>query len=212
MRLHVCLDHAKGAAGAQSGHRRGTTLVEAMVTAAIIVLVLAAVLVAHLYGLRLYSLNRSKLESTRSSRELISHLVGEVYAAANIYVASEYTEPFLAITNSPAASPARMGNALQIWQNPTSYVCYYYVPGQGALRRKSSSSSQSDLLSDSVVNGSGTPVFSLCDYLGNVLSNETGNACVGLRLEFAATNFPSSQRMDYYKFETRISRRSQFQP
>lgn len=174
--------------------------------AGIMVIVLAALLGSHLFGLRLYSFTRSKLESASTARTLLSKLVSEVYCAQNIYVASAYSYPLSPVTNAGAI---RQGNALQVWTTPSNFVVYYWNSADQTLRRVVGA--QEEILGSSIANSGGNPVFTLENYAGQVLSNETGNLTVGIRLEFRATNYPSTNLMDFFKYETRVSRRAQIQ-
>jgi hypothetical protein len=186
---------------------RGWTLVELPVMATIMILVLAALLASHIYGLKLYALTRSKIQSTAAARALMTRMVGEIYNAENIYVASSYSSPLNPITN---AGLLRQGDALQIWVSPSNYVVYFWKPADNTLRRKGGTNEE--ILGDSIRNSNSLPVFTLEDFAGNVLTNETGNITVGVRMEFRTTNYPATNLLDYYKYETRVSRRSQIEP
>jgi type II secretory pathway pseudopilin PulG len=188
----------------------GASLPEALITMTILMMVLAAVLAGHLYGFKLYALNRSKLQSTQAARELASDLLSEVYQAVNIYVASNFSMPFPAIAGTNAN--LRQGNALQIWPDASNYVCYYYDPADARLKRRRSGSTNVATIGESIKAPGTNPMFSMQDYRGNILSNEVGNCSICIRVDFETTNYPSGQKMDYYKFETKIARRSLFVP
>lgn len=190
-----------------TSQRSGVTLVEMLISIGLIIMVLAVVLSGHLYGLRLYSLCRSKLQASQASRDMVKYLISEVYSAANVYVANSYSDPFHAITNVGAL---RQGNALQIWLDASNYVCYYFDADNASLHRAVMGSTNINFLGDSILVSGTNHIFTLRDYAGQILTNETGNVSVHIRLEFQGTNYPTGQKIDYNKFETTISRRSSF--
>jgi prepilin-type N-terminal cleavage/methylation domain-containing protein len=187
--------------------RQGMTLVEMSIVTTIMVLVLGALLASHLFGLKLYALTRGKLETIRSVRRAVSRLTEDIYSANGIYVAVGLTNRWIPMTN---AGMPRLGNALQIWTTPTNYVLYYWNPADFTLRRQFGLAEE--ILASSILNSSNLPIFALQDCSGQALTGDEGNTIVRVRLEYRATNYPSRELMDYYKFETCVTARNQVQP
>jgi hypothetical protein len=78
-------------------------------------------------------------------------------------------------------------------------------PTDQSFRRTLSASGTTTILARSVTNMD--TVFSVQDYLGNVLTNSQNNRVIHVKLEFYQPQ-RFSMAADYYKLETSVTRRS----
>jgi prepilin-type N-terminal cleavage/methylation domain-containing protein len=76
--------------------RTGFTLAEVMVSMAIVLLAMAAILSCHLFGLRMFEITKAKLGASDDARGSISRMIGEIRSAKLIRIgqgnASSFTE------------------------------------------------------------------------------------------------------------------------
>ncbi len=184
-----------------SGRDRGFTLPEILIALTIFMVVIAAVLFAHLYGLRMFQLTNTKLIVTQWSRDTIQHLTDQIHTCNSAQVVNIAPDGSL---TALLDGETQQGNGLLI--NPTadtnSYTLYFVNPADQTFRRTDQPGSTVKL-ADSVTN---TLPFSAQDYSGNVLTNVLNNQVIHLTLEFY---HPGSylKDADYYKLEIAMKQR-----
>jgi prepilin-type N-terminal cleavage/methylation domain-containing protein len=187
---------------------RAYTLTEIMVTMAIIVMVLAAVITSHLLGLRLFEMTKSKLGASDDARRAISTMISEIRSAKIVRVGSGNAATFTAVgVNTP-----QRGSALQIHPstNTNVWVRYYWDAGDQKVKRAANSATTPTVVANSVSN---QMVFSAENFRGETLTNNAQECVVGLNLQFYQLQYPSvsigpGQLFDYYQLQTRITPRA----
>jgi hypothetical protein len=112
--------------------------------------------------------------------------------------------------NSLGSSGFQKGNALKIFPttDTNQFVTYWLDESQGKLKRTVSNST--DIIANYITN---KIVFSAEDFRGNVLTNDLNCRVIKMTLEFYQWEFPTASAgsggyYDYYRLQTRISRRS----
>ena len=190
------------------GRRRGFTLTEVMVATAIFSIVIAGTIGANIFGLRLYQITKAKLGASDEAREAVSRLVNEIRSAKIVRVGSGTAAGF---TNVSMGAP-QLGNALQIYPttNTSTYIRYYWDPSDKRFKRMTDSGNSTIVVANFISNNI---VFRAEDHLGTVLTNNQNNRVINVKLEFFQIQYPIVEvgpggLFDYYKLETRITRRA----
>lgn len=188
--------------------RRAFTLVEMMISMALMTMVLGGVIYCHVMGGRLMQITQAKLGANDSARKAFGKLQDEIRAAKTIKIGDGTSTSFVAATNGSALQ----GRAVQIYPttNVNWWIRYYYLTNSSELRRVTSSNSTPQLIASYVTNA---VLFAKEDYLGNTLTTDTGNYSVNVRLQFYQLSYPmtqigTNQFFDYYQLQTRITRRA----
>jgi len=189
--------------------QRAFTLAELLITMAVFTLLMAALLSAHLMGMRMRRVSETKLSATASARKSLNYVRDEIRTAKTITVGSGNDSTFTVIPNFSQ----QIGNAVQICAttNTNSFVRYYIDASEQALMRVASTNPTPQLIADSITNAL---AFTAEDFQGNVLTNAQKTRVVRMMLEFyqreyalgGSTN-PSAQ-WDYFRVQTRVTRRA----
>jgi Tfp pilus assembly protein PilW len=203
---------------AQLNHRRvharrktaflAFTLSEMMTAMAIFSMVIIGVVYSHLFGMRMFSLTATKLSASQGARSALGRVRDEIRSSKVLCVGQSKNGWF---TNTPSGQ-RREGNAVQIFPtvNTNSYVVFYVDTADQKLKRKSNLSGQTDVIASYITN---VMAFRAEDFKGNILTNDQNNRIIKMTLEFYQWEFPSAQiavgsYYDYYRLQTRISRRA----
>lgn len=188
--------------------RKGFTLTEVMVASALFSLIIIGTISANIFGLRLYGITKAKLGASDEAREAVSRLVNEVRSAKIVRVGNGSLGGFTNI----AMGQAQAGNALQIFPttNSTPFVRYYWDSTDQRFKRTTDGAGSSIVVANYISN---QVVFRAEDHLGNVLTSGQNNRVINLKLEFYQIQYPivnigPGGLFDYYKLETRITRRT----
>jgi len=185
------------------GTRRsaGFTLPEALISTTLFLLLLAGILGANLFGLRMFQLTETKLKCGDGARKALGLLTDEIQRCNNTWVGNVTNGTFVALLDGEAQT----GSALLIQPstNNTNFVIYYLNAGDQSFRRSLSANASTTTVAETVTN---TSIFQAQDYLGNVLTNQQVNRVIHVRLEFfqAQAWLPVG---DYAKVETAVTRR-----
>lgn len=181
--------------------QRAFTLPEILIASTILVLLVAGILLANLFGLRIFQLSQTKLNATQWSRETLMQFTDEIHSCNQVQVGTISNGVFSAFLDGEL----QQGNALFI--NPTSdtnsYVVYFVDPDDQTFRRTTDQTNSTVILASSVTNA--LP-FAAVDFFGNVLTNNVSNQLIHLTLEiFQPGSF--MQSADYCKLETSVKQR-----
>jgi prepilin-type N-terminal cleavage/methylation domain-containing protein len=185
--------------------RSGFTLTEILIAMTIFVLLLAGIVSANLFGLRMFQVNQTKLSATEWSRNTFGKITDQIHTCNAVSVGNMDTNGiFVGLLNGET----QQGNAIQIQPSTnTASVIYYFIDFLDDTFRQTTSMSDSTntiILADSVTN---TIAFTAQDFSGNVLTNNQNNRVIHLMLEFYQPQL-FMQSPEYYKLETSATRRA----
>jgi len=178
------------------------TLTELMVSVAIFILLVAGVVSANLFGLRMFQVEETKLNASDQARKIVGVMMDEIHECQSFQVGTFTNGTF---TGLPLGAP-QIGPALIVYPttNLTNYIMYFVNTADQKFRRATSVPGSTKVVAQWVTNAS--DLFRAQDYLGNVLTNMQDNTVLHLKLEFyQATRFGVPP--DYYKLETSTTRR-----
>lgn len=188
--------------------RLAYTLTEVMVASALFSLVIIGTISANVFGLRLYGITKAKLGASDEAREAVSRLVNEVRSAKTVRVGKGSLTTFEPI---PMGN-AQVGNALQIFPttNSSQFIRYFWDPTDNRFKRTTDGAGASIVVANYISN---RVVFRAEDHRGTILTNSQNNRVINLKLEFYQIQYPivsigPGGLFDYYKLETRITRRA----
>ncbi len=184
------------------------TLTEVMVTMAIIMMVLAAVISCHLLGLRLFELTKAKLGASDDARRAIGLMISEIRSAKFVRVGSGGLADFKEVgVNAP-----HVGNAMQVYAttNTNFWVRYFLDSADQKLKRATNGSSTATVIASSISN---QVVFSAEDFTGKALTNNSQEYVIGLNMQFYQLQYPAveigpGKFYDYYRLQTRVTPRA----
>jgi prepilin-type N-terminal cleavage/methylation domain-containing protein len=203
MKLPVpCLDSSRGG---PPGSNQGFTLPEILIALTVFMFVLAGILAANLFGLRMFQVNAAKLNATEWSRYTFGKITDEIRTCNTVSVGNMDTNGNFA---GLLSGEVQQGSALEIQPtaNTATQIYYFADPMDETFRRtvSISNSASTTILADSVTN---TLVFEAQDFTGQVLTNNQNNQVIHLTLEFyQPQHFMVGP--DYYKLETSVTRRA----
>lgn len=188
--------------------RRAFTLPEFLVTMAIFTLVVGGVVSAHIFGLKMFQLSRSKLGASDEARRAVTLLGEEIRTAKSVVIGSGSLTGFTPIDPSAEQS----GNALQIYPTVATnqFIRYFWDPDELQVKRTTNGVQSAYIVANAVSN---SVVFTAEDHLGNVITNNQNNRVIGLTLQFYQLQYPTvtigpGGLYDFYQLRTRITRRS----
>jgi prepilin-type N-terminal cleavage/methylation domain-containing protein len=201
---------------------RGFTMVEMMMVVGIFLFTFVGVMLGvQIFGLRIYTLEATKLVATQGSRTALNAMRDQIRSAKTVYVgncASETTSAFslLAVTN------AQQGNALIVYTttNSSAYTVYYldtssaiYVLNQ--FNVTNGSIVYTNQLAKYLTN---LVVFDAENYKGVIATNYTSldnREIIRVTLQFSQWEYPIAfvgghdfNAFDYYQLRTKVLRRA----
>jgi prepilin-type N-terminal cleavage/methylation domain-containing protein len=191
--------------GGSSTPNKGFTLPEILIAMTVFGLVVAGILAANLFGMRMVQANETKLSATEWSRNTFGKITDEIHSCNSISILNVDTNG-----NFTGLLPgeAQQGNALQIYPstNTDSFIMYFVNLSDETFRQIVATpgvGTNTVILADSVTNAI---IFSAQDFSGNVLTNNQNNQVIHLTLDFYQ---PESymQNSYYYQLETSVTRR-----
>jgi hypothetical protein len=173
------------------------TLTELMVSVAIFILLVVGIVSTNLFGLRMFQIEQTKLNSSDQARKIVGLLMDEIHECQTLQIGTVSNGTFTALQlGAPQIGPALI---LYPTTNTTSFIVYFVNTPDQTFRRVTSIPGSMRIVAQSVTNA--TDLFRAQDYLGNVLTNMQDNPVLHLKLEFyQATRFGVPP--DYYKLET----------
>jgi type II secretory pathway pseudopilin PulG len=178
------------------------TLPELMVTVAILILLVGAMVSTNLFGLRMFQIEETKLNASDEAHKIVGVLMDEIHSCDSFQIGIVTNGTF---TGLPLGA-AQIGPALIVYPttNTTNFIVYYVNAADQKFRRTTNARGSTKILAQSVTNV--TDLFRAQDYQGNLLTNSQDNTVLHLKLEFyEATRYGVPP--DYYKLETSATRR-----
>lgn len=188
---------------------RAFTLTEMLITMAVFTLLMAALFSAHLMGMRMRRVSETKLSATASARKSLNFVRDEIRTAKTLTVGIGNSGTFTPIPNNSQ----QVGNALQIYPttDTSKFIRYYIDTSEQALMRVTSTNNSPQQIADCITN---RLAFTAEDYKGNTLTNVQKIRVIRMSLEFyqrqyaLAGNTNNSAQWDYYRVQTRVTRRA----
>ena len=188
--------------------RRAFTFTELMVAMSLLMMVLAGVLTAHLFGIRMFEITKAKLGANDEARRAISMLIEEVRTAKLVKIGSGTLSRFTEV----GPTKEQKGSAIQIYQttDTNQFIRYFWDSGDSRLKRTTNGSSAVSIVANSITN---ELVFTAEDFKGRVLTDNENNRVIGLTLQFYQIAYPiieigPGQYYDFYQLRTKITRRA----
>ena len=175
---------------------------EILIALTIFLLMVAGIVSANLFGLKMFQMTETKLNVTRWSRETIEGLMAEVQGCHSAQVGTVTNGIFEGVLNGEI----QQGTGLLIYptSDTNSYIIYFVNTTDQTFRRATDQPGTAVVLADSITNI--TP-FSAQDLSGTVLTNNLNNQVIHLILEFYQPE-RFMQRANYYKLETAVKARA----
>jgi len=171
-------------------------------------MILAGMLSAHLFGMRMFEITKAKLGANDEARQAISLMMQEIRSGKLVKVGSGNLTTF---TEVPVDTPQR-GSAVQIYPTASTnqFVRYFWDEESQKLKRTTNGSSSVSIVANSITNNI---VFSAEDAVGNVLTNNENNRVIALTLQFYQIQYPiikigPGEYYDFYQLRTKITRRT----
>jgi hypothetical protein len=188
----------------------GFTIIEGMFCCAMLVIVIGALVSAHLAGLRLDQLVESKSGASDSSRRVLNQLPQDIRSAKMWLIGNLSGTTFNLIANGNA----QQGTALQLFEttNGSQYILYYFDTSDlanrnGKLMRTASTNWNPRVIASNLID---SLYFTAENYSGVVATNE-GNSkayknVIHTKLQFCQFLYPltlvgTNGLYDYYKIE-----------
>jgi prepilin-type N-terminal cleavage/methylation domain-containing protein len=180
----------------------GFTLPELLVAISIFSIVLTGVLLAHLYGLRMFQVTRTTLNATDDTRKVMTRMANEIRSCRTMAIGNVKAGKFAALLDGEV----QQGTALMVHPstNASSFIIYFVNPSDDTFRRTTSTPGSAVILAESVTN---SIAFSARSYSGTVSTNTLNNRIIHINLEFYQPQL-HLQKADYYKLETSVTRRA----
>ena len=196
-----------------NGSRAGHTLIEAMLAiGTIIIMVIMALMAAHLMGLRQNQLVQSKCGASDSSRRALQNLPVDI-RMAKMWNLNPKRDDFVAITNG-----AMQGTALELCSttNGSQYTLYYFdtndvANSDGKLMSTSITNWNPVVIASNLIN---TLYFTAEDFRGitqtNFINGRYYKNVIHVNLQFCQFQYPQTTvgtngLYDYYKLEFRAT-------
>ncbi len=195
--------------GGSSKSNRGFTLPEILIALTVFVLLLAGIVVANLFGLRMFQVNENKLGATEWSRKTFGQITDEIQSCNAVSVGNMTTNDVFEPLSLPGER--QEGNAIEIQPTTnTAVLIHYFVDAADETFRRTeigpgvTTNTNTFILADSVTN---TMIFNAQDFSGNVLTNNQNNQIIHLTLEFYQPD-RFIVGADHYRLETSVARRA----
>jgi hypothetical protein len=201
------------------GPPAGFTLLEAFYSSTLFcVLLIGAAVSMQIFGMRIYSLGRTKLAATAGALKVLDHVRNDIRGAltsdiGNLSTVSDPSTFTLCPTNT-----AIEGAALRLYSTTNSVPFTIYYLDTSTTTNNFMMAMTSDgvnftttTLASYITN---TVVFCEEDCAGNLLSNYANNRIIRMELDFYQWEYPlgyvsgaAGDAYDSYRLTTRISRR-----
>jgi prepilin-type N-terminal cleavage/methylation domain-containing protein len=198
-------DLSRGGSPKRNG---GFTLPEILIALTIFVLMVAGIISANLFGLRMFQVNQTKLNATEWSRRTFGEITDEIRSCNTVSILNVDTNGnFTGLLDGET----QQGSAIQIYPttDTNSYTVYFANLSDQTFRRTEIAPGVTNtiILADSVTNAIIFTAESLNDGTFQVLTNGDNNRVIHLTLDFYQ---PESygQSAYYYQLKTSVTRRA----
>ena len=180
----------------------GRTFAETMIAMALLTLVVSAIWITNIAGLKFSEYVRPKLDNARYARQTVARIIEEVRCANSIQVGTGTATTF---SNAPANS-AQAGNALKVFPstNSSQYIYFYLDTNAQQMIQVDLGVSNGFTIARSVTNA--TP-FRMENFSGTTLTNPANNAVLSIQLQMRRDSNEQGVG-DSYQVRSRITRRN----
>jgi hypothetical protein len=178
------------------------TLPELLFALTVFLMLLAAILGAGMFGMRIYQVSETKLLTTDALRKTFGKVTDEIRSCKTTCVGSISNGVFVARLNGEPQTGT--GLLIHPTTNTANFIVYYVNASDRSFRRTTSAPGTTTILARSITNA---VVFQAQDYLGNLLTNNQDNRVIHLCLESYQPQ-PYLPSADYYKVDTAVTRRA----
>lgn len=181
-----------------------------MLALMVTMLIMAGLISAYLFGLRLYEFTKPKISASDYARKTVGRLIGELRSADRIKVGQGSLAGFTEV----APGSRQEANAIQVFPTTNNHYVLYYRDSDKKLKRATNGALVAEIMATSVSN---VLVFTSEDYAGNILTNNAGNRVIGVNLQFSQLEYPlvkvgGVNFYDYYQINTKVTKRKLPQP
>ena len=184
------------------------TFVEVMVCVAILMVVLAGILTAHIFGLKLFQITQAKLGANQEARQALNKLMDEIRTGKLVKVGSGSLSSFSEV--SPNSQ--QKGSAIQIYTttDTNKFIRYFWDSADKRLKRTTNGATSVSIVANSITN---QLIFTAEDFRGIIQTNNENNRVIGMTLQFYQIQYPivligAGQYYEFYQMATKITRRA----
>lgn len=191
----------------KSVFQRAFTITEMMITASLVLILIAGLITGHLAGVRMFQYTRTKLGGNDDARIAISHMIEEIRSSKLIRVGNGDINKFVEC----GLDERQEGNAIEIYPTTdTNVFIRYFRASDDCLRRTTNGAFSAVVMANYITN---KMVFTSEGIDGKVLMNNENNRIIGLTMQFYQIQYPiikvgSNQLYDFYQLRTKINRRA----
>jgi hypothetical protein len=198
----------------------GFTLVEIYMVSVILIILVLAMTAAQFFAARVYTLSATKLTATASARKVMNDIRDAIRAAYSVKVG--IYDPVGNTFTSIGDGTNQMGNALDICSNNPNAsttpdaIIYFMNPNASNICSVSYINNvvqTQSLVNNVVVYLTNYYVFDAEDCSNNILTLNTKNRLIHVKLQFSEWEFPlagvvgQNAMYDYYQLQTRVAPR-----
>jgi prepilin-type N-terminal cleavage/methylation domain-containing protein len=146
----------------------GFTITELLIAVTILSFVIAGVVAANLYGMKMLRVSQNKLIASDGARRAIGKMADEIRNANALYVGNVSNGTFFALPDGVIQS----GQGLLIYPstNQSQFILYYLNSADNTFRRSTSSTNKTMIVARSITN---SVLLTAQDCFGNVLTNSS---------------------------------------
>ena len=150
----------------------GFTLPEILIATAVFLLMVGGLIVANLFGLRMFQVTETKLNVTTWSRQTTDKMATEIHACNTVWIGN------VNLTNGNFETlldgETQRGTGLLIYPtaNTNNFIIYFLNPSDQTFRRTTEQPGSARILADSITN---TLIFAAQDFSWKVLTNNQNN-------------------------------------
>jgi len=198
--MHLPSANLPSKPGSRARKALAFTLTEMMVTMAVFLLVVIAMVSLQTFGVRMTSITASKLTSIGYSLTALDAIRDEVRGANSVFVGNG--------TGALFTATGTVGNTLEIFPTTNnSYIQVYLNTNSGSLYTLHGTNSGAFLIASGITNH---VAFQSMNYAGNIATNSQDHYTITMTLKFCQLAYQvPGKTYDYYTMEATMTPRTQ---